>query len=358
MKKIFTVLAAVAAVFSLVSCNDIKDGGVKIGGNGSLSVSVSQGEIATKAPSTAVVGYESQINRLDFFLFEGNATLYIHKTVTSPTFDASGNFTQTFDRLPVSSYTVVVVANASETIAATKTLANLRAAAITLADCSLSASTGFVMYAEKASVNVAGGATTQLSGNDKLTLTRFPARVRLKSVSNKIPASAAYADNNVIKVKGVFLTNVNSAWRLDGTGVAGTGTNLKGRKGSTKISKASDLVYPQTGKFDTAVNVAVDGTQNISWDSYGFPTSAAIDGSPLRLVVFANVNGVDYYYPVKLIDSDKGRAGIERNKTYEVSVSIYGIGSDDPDVDVVRGALSATVTVAPWVAGQEWSEDI
>ncbi len=375
MKKIFTVLAAMAAVFTIVSCNDIKDGdAAKMGGEGTLSISVSNGDIMTKAsPSTTALTYESQINKLDYFIFESGNTLYAKKSVSSNITWTDGVHTETFDKLSAGTYTVIVVANCQSSISALTNIADVRSAGITLNDCSLDPSIGFVMYAEKTSVSVTGGTTTELSGNNKMTLTRFPARVRLTSVTNSIPSTMAFSNNRAIKVKGVFLTNVNSAWQLDASEHLGSGTNLKGRKkgkaSSTNsadfIKVASDLEYSKTGTFktgDSQVTVANSGTttQTLNWDSYGFPTSAAIDGSPLRLVILAEVNGVDYYYPVTLIDAtaNPARTGIARNCTYEVSVSIFGTGSLDPDVPVARGAIAASVVVAPWTAGSAYSEEI
>ena len=364
MKKLFfTVLTLAAVLLVAASCNDIKGGdAVEMAGEGSLTITITQDAPATKAdPSVTALACEQKLNRLDFFLFEGGTTLYDRKSVTSGISGTS--HTETFNRLPVGSYTIVVVANAPASISSATTLDGLKTTAVTLANCSRTESEGFIMYAEKAGVAVSGGQTTSLSGNSAMSLERFPARVRLVSVENRIPTVAAYANSNAISVKGVFLTNVYSAWRLDGTGNPSAVTNAKGRKGSAKIAAASQLDYPQTGWFpSSATTVANSGTTvaSLNWDTYGFPTTAAIDGSPLRLVIYAEVNGTDYYYPVKLIDAtaSPARAGIERNKTYEVSVAIYGTGSDDPDVDVVRGNVSASVSVKAWVAGASYTEDI
>jgi len=364
MKKLFSIVLTLAAVlFVAASCNDIKGGdAVEMAGEGSLSITITQDGPATKAgPSVTALAYEQKLNRLDYFLFEGGTTLYNKKSVSSGISGTS--HTETFNRLPVGNYTVIVVANAPAAVSSATSLADLKAAAVTLANCSRTESEGFIMYAEKTGVAVSGGQTTDLSGNSAMSLERFPARVRLVSVENKIPTVAAYANSNAISVKGVFLTNVYSTWRLDGTGNPSAVTNAKGRKGSNKIAAASQLDYGQTGWFpSSATTVANSGTTvaTLNWDTYGFPTTAAIDGSPLRLVILATVNGTDYYYPVKLIDASASpaRAGIERNKTYEVSVAIYGTGSDDPDVDVVRGNISASVTVKAWVAGASYSEEI
>ncbi len=355
MKKYFMLMALAAGLLFMGACNEMSMQDESR--EGSLTVVLSNESIATKA-ATDPVSCETAIATLDYFLFEGGTTLYYHETVSSPTFDNNGNFAKTFNKLPASSYTVIIVANGQNNVAVKKTIAEIETTAISLAGYSASTG-GFTMLAKKTGVSVVGGETTNISGNDKMQLERFASRVRLVSVTNTIPASANYSGSNQIQVNGVFLSNVNSAWTLGAASAATTATNVRGRKGDSKIVPTTSLEYPITAKFENA-DVAQSATPTpvaLNWNCYALPTLAIPSGatSP-KLVICATVNGTMYYYPVELLNA--ARTGIDRNKTYDVTVSISGTGSTDPDVLVVRGNINATVSVKPWVSGGDYNENI
>jgi hypothetical protein len=196
-----------------------------------------------------------------------------------------------------------------------------------------------------------------------MSLERFPARVRLKSLTNGIPTTAVYANNSAIQLKGVFLTSVNSTWTL-GTINPSTGadvapsTLINNSLNSASFAGASSLTNAsQTGAFN-AYSVARGATNTptptaaTNWDTYAFPTSVPVSGNPPRLVIWATVNGADYYYPVALPD------GIERNKTYEINATILGTGSTDIYTPVIRGNILTDISVKPWVSGGSYDETI
>ena len=79
--------------------------------------------------------------------------------------------------------------------------------------------------------------------------------------------------------------------------------------------------------------------------------AAQMDGA--ILVVAATVSGKQYYYPVVLDD-----ATLDRNKTYTVGLTITGLGSEDPNQPVVKGSISASITVSGWIAGATYDETI
>lgn len=360
MKRLFHIFVCVALAVVAVSCNDVEEAAFD---DGSLVVTVFNDHVATKAASKEALTFEKQINRLDFFLFEkrgNNITRYKHEPVVgnpSISFDANGKYSKTFSKLPITEngYTVVVVANAPATVADCATYDALKAYAANLANCSRSANTGFIMYGVNES---AQAVNTQSPSETAIELMRFPARVRLKSVINGIPSSAAYANNNSISVKGIFLTDVNSTWTL---GAASNTLGGKINNNLTSVTGTSSLqVGEMTGYFlPDAVPVANGATVDFTTstyparcDVYGFPTSIPTTGRAPRVVVLAAVNGTDYYFPVDLPD------GLLRNNAYEVNVTILGTGSTDPYTKVVRGNLKASVTVAEWAAGQIYSEEV
>jgi len=371
MKKfgyIFMVMAALCGF--LTACNEVQ--AVKEVEQGALTLTI-LGDVATKAPNIEAQAYEKSVNSLDLYVFEGGSTLYFHERLVpngTPsdaqrleyTFNGTnGSISATVKKLPAATYTLLMVANlpASQLNGLT-TISAIEGAAITLANCSTTASSGFVMYAKKESVTVAGGQTTTVPG--EIQLERFASRVRLVSVKNTIPSTAAYSNNNAISVNGVFLSNVASAWTIGAASAATTATNIRGKQNNNNIAPSTSVTYPVTlYKPSTDAAVAQGATTQLGWNTYGFPTTAVLSGATEpKLVVCATVNGTMYYYPVFLIQASpyQARGGIERNKSYDIAVEISGTGSTDPDARVERGAISATVTVKDWVAGAEYTEQI
>lgn len=373
MKKTL-IYTACALIMALTACNEVPSPAT---GEGSLSLSVAQGDVPTKASSTDSLEYEVKVNILDIFVFQGNASgapLYFHERITNggtpsdPTrFDWSfdnihGTVSLVVKKLPASTYTAVLVANMPEAISSLTSMAAIKDAAVTLANHSTTASSGFPMFAEKAGISVEGGVNSP--SPTAISLSRFASRVRLVSIENTIPASVGYSDNSAISVKGVFVTNVASAWKLGGAevmAVPGTPTSIVGKKGGDNISAGNLPEYAVTGYFPSAVSVARGASQNLGWSCYALPTQAVLSGATApKLVILATVNGTDYYYPILLLDAtaSPARGGLARNTTYDVRVSISGTGSLDPDVVVQRGALATDISVAAWVSGADYTEII
>lgn len=371
MKKfgfIFMVMAVLCGF--LASCDEMQD--VREAEQGGLTLTVLSGAPATKA-AVDVLDYENSLNSLDLFVFEGGTTRYFYErlvpngtpsdaTRLEYSFNAtSGTISATVKKLPVGTYSLVLVANVpAEKVASLTSISAIEAESINLANCSTTASGGFVMYAKKTGIEVSGGTTTTVS--EQIQLERFASRVRLVSVTNSIPATAAYANGNQVTVNGIFLSNVASAWTLGTALAANTATNVRGKQSNANITPSTEVAYPVTlYKPSTAAAVAQGATSQLNWNTYGFATTAVLSGATEpKLVVCATVNGTMYYYPVFLIQGTPypARTGIERNKTYDIALDISGTGSTDPDARVERGAVSATVTVAGWVAGGDYPESI
>ena len=357
MKRLLTFVVAAAGLLGLsTACDNISEVN-DLREAASLTISVSQGEIATKAdPSTTALDYESKVNKLDYFIFEGGTTLYYHETVNSPTF-SGGSFSKTFQKLPVGTYTVAIIANGTADMAALKTISAVKGAAVTLAECSRTVGTGFTMFAMRESISLVKG-NNDLS-NNPFQLERFPARVRLLSVANTIPSSAAYANNNSVKVLGIFLCRVNSAWTLDASGNPSAIVNPTEGSGAVQsIPNNQPAFVPtipgyatQTSWFPSAITIANGATNSsINWDTYAFKTAAS---AKPKLEILAEVNGENWYYPVLLPD------GLDRNKTYEVIVTISGTGTKDITVDKIeRANVTAIVTVKDWQTGAQYTENI
>ena len=361
MKKIFFLFTAiVTAALVSVACDQTSEI-QESKGEGGLTIEVAS-NLGTKA-TTADEADESAISSLNVALFQGSA-FYGWFTKDNFTFsNATG--TMTLPKVPVATYTVVVVANGPSTITSQNTLAGIRSAAVTLANC---APSNYVMAGEaSASVTNGGSAVAAVS------LNRHAARVRLVKVTNAVPSGYS---PTTITVKGAFLENVNSAWTVQANGNATTFTNLAGRSqgnsNSTNtdhyIKNASMLQYACTGVFpSSSVSIARGDNSQPSWRTYCFPVYntnkdndqtgpiASASGVLARFVVLATVNGADYYYPVTLV---KENQTLMRNYTYDVDLTISGTGSTDPNEPVTRGSLSATVTVTDWTTGATYTETI
>ena len=89
---------------------------------------------------------------------------------------------------------------------------------------------------------------------------------------------------------------------------------------------------------------------------------AHFDGQHTMLVVETEIGGVTYYYPIDLnkrinannIETDGivPNVGIERNKTYDVSLTINNYGSpDEPNREISTLTAGYTVAVGEWGDG-------
>lgn len=379
MKKILFALSFVSLMLLSGAClemNDIHEG------PGSLTISVMTG-IDTKASATDVLAAEKKLKRLDVFLFQsssGSWAFLNHVAVDPVASDAgyvsgTNTWSKTYSDLSIADYKVIVVANCSA-VASLTTEAAIKAVAINLEDNDLAGTNGFHMYGET---------TTSVSGSSNsatVSLERFVSRVRLVNVTNQVPST--FANSGAITVKAAFLENVYCDWTLTGTGTPGTWVNLCGRKsGSQTSTTRADYIDTESEVNPSAVksyvwqaynaNVANAGNMGAAGTTanrmfYCYPNPAnnvsnddtgAYDGGTLvplaRLVILATVNGTDYWYPVTLV---KNGTAIQRNYSYDVSVTIKGTGSDDPNKPVSKGNLTATVSVSAWGAGAEYTEEI
>lgn len=364
MKKInviVLVLSLLMAIFGAMSCDNITPSGEE---SGSLTL-VIFGEDATKASAIDAQPYETALNSLQILVFEGE-TLMRHENITEGL--SSLPLSKTFSDLKAGAYQVYAVANAPS-LSGVGSLTAFLATAVTLTDCGLTTSTGFVMCAG-ATATVSNGSTTSAA----LSLQRFCSRVKLVSVTNSVPAG--YAGGGAITVKGAFLINAKGTWNLAGSGSASEWVNLGGRTSGNHastnrgdyIDAAADVnpsAYQAHVFHADGSSVARGATKNYGTYFYTMPNEVTTDhtgatatpstGAMTRLVILATVNGTDYWYPVTLFKEGKGP---ERNTAYDVTVTIKATGSDDPNEPVGKGNLTATVTVRDWLSGADYIEEI
>lgn len=349
MKKNMMISAFLGAVL-LVACQPAEP--EKTEEFGSLSINLKSPELETKADVTALT-YESKVNKMRVMIYDNT------EQIVKDTMLASPYTSLTINQIKIGQYSVYAMANTCAAIASTpgivRTTDDFSYKTITLDDCSLSENTGFVMFGKNTPVTVSAGTSSQAVN---VPVTRFPARIRLVSVTNAVPVFMGD-----VSVEYVMIINGYSRWNINGTNKASVAVNPAGRtSGGEIITTAEGANYPNHSfwavpQADKTITNSV-GTKTYNHCFYSFPNSVTNDvttsgtaGGKLRLVVAARVDGSVYYYPVTLTN-------VERNKSYDVVLTISGLGSEDPNVPVQKGAAGFSISVADWGAGTDYSETI
>lgn len=336
-------------------------------GSGALAISLSpQVTVQTKGSDVTERSFEKVVNQLQLFLFKDGVRYdYISLQGNTLVFP----YTRRYASLESGRYAVYAVANGPDLSTVTAE-AQLQSWPVTLADCSLSDSRGFVMAAAVTNVLITAGTSHQLS----LSLQRFASRVQVVSIRNQVPSS--YAENGAVTIRGIFLENANSQWNLQGTEEPFSWVNLGGRQAGKQASNdRSDFVstaahVPESFRTQLYRDVSKVLVREEIWypDScglYAFPNRRTVDhtgasatvesGALSRLVVLARVNGADWWYPVTLFQQGMG---LERNTSYDVTLVIRATGSTDPNEPVSEAQLSATVTNNGWTTGNSYMESL
>ena len=336
MKRILLVTACLTALFGLSACEQEDIGAFA---EGSVSVSVRGSVPVGTKVSTAAETYEGQVNSLQLFVFDGNGDIVGYGRAGGPS--------ATIEKVPVGIYTLAVVANNAADLSSTGSLEALRGTTMALGANSTTASAGFLMYGEKSGVAVKVSGTSE-----SIVVTRFPARISLVSVTNGVTSGP-----KTLVVKAALLINGLGTWNYGAEGEAAGNVNPAGEKGERIMAAAADADEPDL-TFSDLGNTPVTGTVSFNRRFYSFP-KAAVDtdvfgsnvGGNVRLSVLATVNGKDYWYPVTI-------AGIDRNKCYDVSLTITGPGSSHPNTPVISGHVTASVSVSEWRLGAAYGEMI
>ncbi len=357
MKKNFIYAAfSLAVILAAASCQQVIDTPSAQLEQGSISIDIAPSRDlgVTKAVTayTTLQTYESQVNKVQIFVFDASGRINIYKNLGT---SLSGTVSTT-----AGAKTVWAVVNGPD-LSSVATQDALKATVLDLSANSTTAATGFVM-AGSGSCTVAGGSSVPCS----FSVSRLCARVALVSVTNNLPAS--YGS---ITFDRVFLSNVVGNQNLAGTAAASTWYNKQGRKdeatqvtdhiidGSTYVASCPALTFRTVGQ---AVAAGATHTPAIPYLFYTYPNSATAAPSGFSasfsaqrtvLTVVATISGTRYYYPVVLDD-----ALVERNKCYTVGLTITGLGSTDPNTPVSKGSINVSLTVAGWTAGATYDEVI
>lgn len=181
-------------------------------------------------------------------------------------------------------------------------------------------------------------AQLQIASTVSFPIKRMVSRVSVNSVKTLF-AGGPY--------EGMKLTDVN-AYLIHAQGMKyiynGSGDNLKiYNKGEYKKDDAEACAMPGM-IYDVLDQSITDAGYNVPHYFYCYENAFTQESEGkkfTRVVIEGKLNGVTYYYPIVIRD-------LKRNCCYSVDVTIKRPGSQNPDSDVEKGTLLATVSVQDW----------
>ena len=338
MKSTKNRISILLALLPLASCEPVD---CLVAPPAACSVTFNISGLVPSAKASATPGaWESTVSSVRLFVFDAQGSLEASPTVNLSTLEATAS-------VLAGTKTVWAVANAPDL--GSPTLSGLGAKVSALSDNA----SGLVMTAR-----------TSVTVTDKcdvdLTLERLVDKVTLRSVTRNFTGDAAAYAASPMTITAAYLSNVAASsyyWDILGPadvttwynklGVHAPAGSIEGflyqnigasiAQGATwpaTVSDANEKIfycYPYAGTFSSA-----GGT----WD-YKHPT---------RLVLQCDLAGTTTYYPVTL-------PKMERNKVYQVSVTLGSTGFTDPeggessdpsidvDVDIEVGAWADVIVV-------------
>ncbi len=201
-----------------------------------------------------------------------------------------------------------------------------------------------------------GQAEANVAGNTEVSIdaTRQEARISVKSIRNALKAS-----NAAVAVDAIFLTNVPTGFRPDGSTAflsdEAYWCNKSGAESISSFGAARSTLFDNTG---LSLNIAHDKTvSTAAYNFFSFANPYDNDKSGAtwaprnsRLVIRAKINNEYYYYPVKL-------PVLEPNHTYTYTeVTLNHIGSKDVDNPASYGEITYKLNIIDWATGVETTE--
>lgn len=281
----------------------------------SFKVALPQTNTKVASPS---LSNEEKVNRWALYIYTTSDEL-----VTKGFSGSSSGIT--FSLAP-GTYKVVAVVNSLMNADTSYGRTELLSLAVSLSDNSFS------------SLMMCGAETVSVSatGSHAIPVTRCVSRVGLVSLTRSNGSSEQF-NAATFKVTDIYLSNVVTRGyeynAVDGT-VTGNESNWYCKKGVTGSNASLNSILLESG---LNITVVAGGSHSTSHYFYAFPNPVSTDTrsetwSPrhTRLVIKALVGDTVCYYPVTI-------PVMEKNVSYNASVTISDFGSADPETDVPVG---------------------
>lgn len=187
---------------------------------------------------------------------------------------------------------------------------------------------------------MAGGteARLQIASTVSFTIKRLVARVQVNSIKTAFK-DGPYEGMELKDVKAYLLNAQAEKVIFDGSG-----NNLKVYNKGKAVAGDSQACVMNGGIYENLGTDISDAGYRVPHYFYCFEngcTEETDENKFTRVVIEGELNGTVYYYPIKLSE-------VKRNCCYSIDVTIKRPGSTDPDSDVEKGTLSATVSVKDW----------
>lgn len=346
----FAALWSAATILTLSSCNKMAEAGTHgyqpDDAYGTVSLSIDVDDAVTRASDNSTYGAEALVGDVQVLLFDnnGNVASYL----------GAGTSLNPSVRIKAGSYTCVAVINGPG-LEMVRTKAEYDATALDLAAYNGS---DFVMAGSASDVEVAQNADVQCT----ISASRFVSRVRLASVVNNCPVALGS-----VTLKRAYISNVVCNQNIGGTAVPSDFSNMYGVAAIADSNSIIDgTTYPAVPATLTLADLAsADLASGASTQPgsrmYAYPNpyedavkawKASWTPTATRLVLVAEVNGNEFYYPVAIPQ-------MVRNTSYDVSMTITGEGLKDPQGDpsalADKGTLSVSIVIADWTSGTEYN---
>lgn len=169
-------------------------------------------------------------------------------------------------------------------------------------------------------------------------LSRQVARVRICRITNAMPAALGR-----LEIESVYLSNVVASCNLagEGSGWLNPMGRLSDAPGPTYCAVNRELMHGSSLELGTALYCYPNPTVD---DVCGY--APQMTPRCTRLVVAARIGAQLRYYPVTI-------SCPEANTSYDISITITNLGSNDPDLPVTTEVMRAVATMSEWAFGEQ-----
>lgn len=348
MKKLFFAGIIAVAAATLCSCNKTEINQLPEG-YGTVSIKIRNDNLETK--SVNKTSTETDIKKLEVISLFDDGTVEKYGI-----FYPSSTSEFTMD-IKAGHRTLWVVANGPN-IGMAKTIDDILAYEADLASYHMGYF-GFCMIGSD-EVNILPGVNNEC----EVELSHICSKITLKEIYNNL--SPGLGD---ITLDYAMLVNVSSRRTLGGQAIDTSWYNKMGRADETP-QESTHIIdgenYLASGPKVTFG--AYTGTKTLTQRNYNrqaqtfycYPNPTESDTTGFmqtyiprqtRLVLAATIGGQQYFYPVTMPD-------LQPNQAYDVYLNICGVGSDDPDIPVLKGSAELTIGISKWENDDDIVENI